>query len=388
MSTQAHQRVLPLLLGGLLLAALGLPFLTQAPNRLVTGTGLLLAEVAQGRRALVLAPLLLWLLALARPASARSTRLLIALGAAGTIAGLTWLAGSHAAALVSDDLPLGRTSLGGGYWVLIVLCGLAASEAARGPDVPRLWPPAVGLLLLGPLATLLLQGGLDQLSLMKEYDNRQDVFDAALQRHLLLVAATLLATLLIAVPTGVLISRRATLAAPLLALLNLVQTVPSIALFALLMGPLAALSARWPLLAQWGISGIGPAPAIIALTLYSLLPMVRSISAGLGQVAPTVIESARGMGMSELQIFRQVELPLALPVWLAGLRVTTVQAIGLAVVAALIGAGGFGAVMFQGLLSSALDLVLLGVLPVVGLSVLADSLFKLIAGLLSAHRTP
>ena len=121
------------------------------------------------------------------------------------------------------------------------------------------------------------------------------------------------------------------------------------------------------------------APAVLALLLYSLLPVVRSTAAGLEQVPRPVIDAALGMGLSARQIFWKVELPLALPVFLAGLRVATVQTIGMAVVAALIGAGGFGAIMFQGLLGGALDLVLLGVVPVVAMAVLADALLKALA---------
>jgi osmoprotectant transport system permease protein len=276
-------------------------------------------------------------------------------------------------------MPLDRTSLGGGYWLLAVLCGLAAAEALRG------WSTRAGVSLMGnlfvvaPIVALLLSGHLDALSLLKEYANRQEVFDAALQRHGLLVLATLVPTLLIGVPLGVLAARRPGSQPALLSVLNLIQTVPSIALFALLMVPLAALATRWPVLAHWGIGGIGVAPAVTALTLYALLPVVRSTMAGLGQIPPGVLEAATGMGMTGGQRFWRVEVPLAWPVWLSGLRVTTVQVLGLAMVSALIGAGGFGAVMFQGLLSSAVDLVLLGVVPVVALAVVADGLFKVLA---------
>ena len=143
------------------------------------------------------------------------------------------------------------------------------------------------------------------------------------------------------------------------------------------------LAVQMPLLAQWGIKGVGMAPAVIALTLYSLLPVVRSTAAGLGQVPQPVIDAALGMGLTGRQIFWKVELPLALPIFLAGLRVATVQVIGLAMVAALIGAGGFGAIMFQGLLSGALDLVLLGVVPVVAIAVTVDALLKALALLLT-----
>ena len=373
-----HPVLWVLLLAGMA-AAFGLPFLTQAPNRLLSGVGVPLSEVLVGTRHWALAPVLLLLAAALHAPSASTTRWLALVGATGLLAGLTWLAGTHACALQSEDLPLGRTSLGGGYWVLAVLCGLAMAEAVRGWST-RAWLSLLGsVVFVAPVVALVWNGQLDALSLMKEYDNRRDVFDAALQRHLLLVGATLLPTLLIGVPLGVLASRRPKMQPALLSALNLLQTVPSIALFALLMVPLAALASRWPVLAHWGISGIGVAPAVTALTLYSLLPTVRSTMAGLDQIAPGVLEAARGMGMTRRQLFWQVEVPLAWPVWLAGLRVTTVQALGLAMVSALIGAGGFGAVMFQGLLSSAVDLVLLGVVPVVALAVVADALFKVLA---------
>jgi len=234
---------------------------------------------------------------------------------------------------------------------------------------------ATHALLLGALALLLAGGALDALSLLKEYAQRQDVFQAALWRHLQIVGTTLVPALLIGVPLGLAAARRPRLAQPLFAVLNLIQTVPSIALFGLLIAPLARLGQAWP---GWGLQGIGLLPAVIALTLYALLPIVHGVVSGLQQVPATVIEAATGMGMSPRQRFRQVELPLALPVLLSALRLTTVQLVGLAVVAALIGAGGLGAIIFQGLLSSALDLVLLGVLPVVALALAADAAFRLL----------
>lgn len=104
--------------------------------------------------------------------------------------------------------------------------------------------------------------------------------------------------------------------------------------------------------------------------------------AGLGQVAPDVLESAHAMGMSARQCFWKIQLPLALPLLLRSLRVVAVQTVGMAVIAALIGAGGFGALVFQGLLSSALDLVLLGVVPTIALAVVVDALFALWLALL------
>jgi osmoprotectant transport system permease protein len=201
------------------------------------------------------------------------------------------------------------------------------------------------------------------------------VFNATGLRHLQIVGATLLPSLALGVPLGVAAARHEGFARPLLATLNIVQTVPSIALFALLIAPLSGLAAALP---GWGIQGIGLLPAVIALTLYALLPIVHGTASGLRQVPSAAVEAATGMGMTPRQVFWRVEVPLALPVLLSGLRVTTVQIIGLAVVAALIGAGGYGALVFQGLASSALDLVLLGVLPVVALAVLADAALALL----------
>ena len=168
-------------------------------------------------------------------------------------------------------------------------------------------------------------------------------------------------------------------------MLNIIQTIPSVALFGVLIAPLAGLAQRFPWLATFGVAGTGLAPALIALVLYALLPLVRGVVAGMQQVSPQVLESAAAMGMGRGQIFLRVQLPLALPVLLRSLRVVVVQTVGMAVVAALIGAGGFGALVFQGLLSSALDLVLLGVIPVIALAVTLDALLSLAATLLQGE---
>lgn len=115
------------------------------------------------------------------------------------------------------------------------------------------------------------------------------------------------------------------------------------------------------------------------------MPLVRGVVTGLQQVPREALESATAMGMSGGQRFRQVQMPLALPVLLRSLRVVSVQTVGMAVVAALIGAGGFGALVFQGLLSSALDLVLLGVIPTIALAVVVDAVFALWGALLKGE---
>jgi osmoprotectant transport system permease protein len=153
--------------------------------------------------------------------------------------------------------------------------------------------------------------------------------------------------------------------------------VPSIALFGLLIGPLSGLASAVPALGALGIGGVGPAPAIIALVLYALLPIARNTLAGLASVPAAAIDAGRGMGMTPRQLFWHVEMPLALPVLLAGLRIVMVQTIGLTVVAALIGAGGLGTFVFDGLGQYATDLVLLGALPAILLALGFDFLLRL-----------
>jgi osmoprotectant transport system permease protein len=134
------------------------------------------------------------------------------------------------------------------------------------------------------------------------------------------------------------------------------------------MAPLAALAAALPALAALGVSGIGTAPAVIALFLYSLLPIVANTVVGLARVDAAAVDAAHGMGLTDWQTLRQVELPLALPTILTGIRIVLVQNIGLVTIAALIGGGGFGAFVFQGIGQTAIDLVLLGAIPTVVLA--------------------
>ena len=380
-------------------AASSLAFLTHAPNRLVSGVGISLADVlailpATGHSALWLSvaalSVLLIVAGIFMPPR-RSTHVLVGMAATALLTGLVYLASSHAAGLAAGpNAGIARTSFGGAFWVMAAMAWLAAGDAIGRLNLNPGLRLLASALVIAPVVVCIASGMLVSLSLLKEYASRREVFDAALAQHVQLVLASLLPSLLIGMPLGLAAARRGrwmnTLRPLLFSTLNIIQTIPSIALFGLLMAPLALLAVQVPLLAQWGIQGVGMAPAVIALTLYSLLPVVRSTAAGLGQVPQPVIDAARGVGLSSRQIFWKVEVPLALPVFISGLRVATVQVIGLAVVAALIGAGGFGAIMFQGLLSGALDLVLLGTVPVIAMALAADALLK--AAALSLLHTP
>lgn len=372
-------RVLLVLVIGALLAAWTLAFLTVAPNRLLSGTAIPLAPVVESWHAwLIILPAAVLVLGIILP-QRPYTHVAVAVAASLLLMGFGWLAGAYAARVAETGSATSRTALGGGFWLLALFALLAAANAIERLRFEPVAAILANVAVLVPLLVVLVAGKLDQLSVLREYATHRDVFYVALSRHAQIVAAALLPTLIVGIPLGIALFRRTQAQAPVFAVLNVIQTVPSIALFGLLMVPLALLATALPGLHQLGVSGIGMAPAIIALLLYSLLPVVRSTVAGLGQVPRPVVEAAAGMGLTRAQIFRKVEVPIALPVFLSGLRIASVQAVGLAVVAALIGAGGLGTLVFQGLASGALDLVLLGVVPVVALAVVVDAAFRILA---------
>lgn len=183
--------------------------------------------------------------------------------------------------------------------------------------------------------------------------------------HIWLTGISMLLAVAIGVPLGMLVARRPWSSKPILGTANIAETIPSLALFGFLL-PLPWLGAR------------GDRIAIAALTLYALLPIIRNTAAGIASVDPAVREAARGMGMTEGQILRRVEMPLALPTILAGIRVATVWTIGIATIAAAIGAGGLGEYIFRGLAMVNNEVILAGAIPAAALAIVADILFGLL----------
>lgn len=180
-----------------------------------------------------------------------------------------------------------------------------------------------------------------------------------LWEHLYLVGISVGLAVVVAVPLGIALTRKAAWRGPVIGVTNVIQTVPSLALFGLLI-PL-------PLL-----GGIGARTAIVALFGYSLLPILRNTYEGIRGVDPAVREAGRAMGMTDAQLLRQVELPLAMGVILGGIRLATVIGIGIATIAAAIGAGGLGAFIFRGLNMVNNDQILAGAVPAALLALLAD----------------
>ena len=184
----------------------------------------------------------------------------------------------------------------------------------------------------------------------------------SLQPHLLMVGVSLLIGTLVAVPLGILLTRFPRQATPVIAVVSVFQTIPSLVFFALLLPPL----------------GIGLTPALTVLSLYSLLPILRNTYVGVRSVDPSLIDAARGQGMTGWEILTMVELPLSAPVIVTGIRLSAIYLVSWATLAALIGAGGLGDLIFSGIDSYDSNLLLAGAIPTALLALLIGYLFGLL----------
>lgn len=209
------------------------------------------------------------------------------------------------------------------------------------------------------------------MSLMQFLSQERAEILARTLEHLWLVAAAMGLAVVIGLPLGIMLVRRRVLRRWVLGTANVLQTIPSLALFGFLI-PV-------PL-----IGGIGASTAIVALALYALLPILRNTYTGISGVDPAVLESARAMGMTPSQTLWQVELPLSMGVILAGIRTATVITIGVATIAAAIGAGGLGVFIFRGVAMASNAVILAGAVPAALLALAAD----LFLGLLERRLTP
>ena len=373
--------------------------------------------------------------------------------------------GQGTAGLLADAGSSARVSLQGGIWLTLLAyyVGIFAALSEAGGARFR------GALMVVPglavVLVLVFTGTLDGLGLSRELANGSGDFRAEAARHLALSGTSVLLAALIGVPAAVWAARREEVARFVLPTASLLQTLPSLALFGIMLAPLARLGGTvtvggallviavgivlarlllaglrflrgraWPVktalrvatvlvalvplclavvilavvlndlitallrfdaagvtlwaglsapLSSLGVRGIGSAPALIALTLYALLPIVRNTYTGVVEVPKAATEAGRGMGMSAGQILRRVELPLALPLIVEGLRASAVLTIGITTVAYLIGAGGLGTFIQRGIDQAVPDLILLGAIPIILLALLADGILHAVGLLLT-----
>lgn len=348
-----------------MLAALLLPWVLLRPNRIAPGEALHLPGLSLAAGVLM---------ALALPLSARfAPRLLGLFSSLALSAGFWWLGTQTTSALVGQ-LPFARASASSGLWLWLLGAAVGsygASLAARS-RAQRL----SGLLWLLPLVWWVFSGFFLHWSVVVEGQAERERLLQEFFQHLWLVGVALGLALVLGGPLAVWASRRASVAGAVLSVAGGVQTIPSLALLGLLIAPFSALSTAFPVLRDLGIRGIGVAPALTAMTLYALLPVLRNGVVALTGVSAGALDAARGMGMTDAQRFWRVQLPLALPVWLTGVRQAAVLLMGVAAIASQIGAGGLGVYIFKGLQSSAADLILLGAIPAVLLAVAINALLR------------
>ncbi|MBY5612645.1 ABC transporter permease [Rhizobium leguminosarum] len=369
-----------LVAGGIAATAL-MPFIYVKANRIAAGKPMLLMQLLPQSSVIILTVLLL-LTAFAtlflRHAIVRLVIATLCLAALIVAIGLVSTAATPPGSTVARMTP------GGGFWVLFAVIGLVISDALVKIRLAP-WMRVAALAAYTALLFISLSSGLlDSLSIMKEFSTRAPQFETEAISHLLLAFGSLAIAIVLGLPLGILCFWVPKLRAIVLQGLSLIQTIPSLALFGLLMLPLGYLATHVPLAAAIGIRGIGTAPALIALVLYSLLPIVANTVVGLQGVDPSVRDAAAGMGLTRLQILVGIDMPLAFPVILTGIRIVLVQAIGMVTIAALIGGGGFGIFIFQGLGQTAMDLVLLGAVPTVffafSSAVILDAVIESIRG--------
>lgn len=425
-STSLNLNPVALLAAGLGLLALGLPWLELKASRIAAGDSVSVWDWPSSWGLLLLG---LWLLIAFVQGPWRGWLLGMAL--------LVWglLVGQGTAYLLSNQPESARVSAASGFWLTLLALYVGYFAVYR---VGRGWA-----VLSAPIALALLigLGAFDQLGPVVEWRSWREQFATELWRHLSLSSSAVLLAVGVGVPLGVLTASGSRFGW-VLGVMGFLQTIPSLALFGLLLPLLAQVSqtlrletalallvvgvfifrllrAVWGGLAvllmlplgllalvmagAWlhsllgpdplriafqaplqasGIRGIGAAPAVLALTLYALLPVVLNVYTGLRGVPEAVKDAGRGMGMSPAQLFWRVELPLALPLVLEGIRGAASLTIGITTVAALIGAGGLGFFILRGVEGGAPDMVLLGAIPIIGLALMVDLALGWVGGLL------
>ncbi|WP_256750783.1 ABC transporter permease [Mesorhizobium sp. Mes31] len=364
-------------------AAFAAPFATFRANRIVPGQARSILEALPPATG----PLLLAIVVAAALVALFKTPLLLRLAAsAAALAALALLIGVAGTFLTPAGNTFARISPASGFWILTFAFTLLLADVLTRLELSP-WARVGVLVVAGAaVALLLISGSWNDLSILKEYANRADSFWAEGSKHVTLALGSLLAAVIVGLPLGILCHRVERLRASVLNVLNIIQTIPSIALFGLLIAPLGWIASHVPGAAALGIRGIGTAPAFVALFLYSLLPVVANTVVGLAGVPLAANDAARGMGMTDRQRLFGVEFPLAFPVILTGIRIVLVQNIGLATIAALIGGGGFGVFVFQGVGQTAMDLVLLGALPTVALAFAAAIILDAVIEMTSTRR--
>ena len=381
--------------GGLIGAfALALaPFVSFRPNRIVEGETYSAIEAfgAWGWVAVALWLAASFLVFASRPGGRRWVANLLGMGrgliAAAALVLLLVQTGTHASDFAAGQGPAARTSFSWGFYVFLLALYLVLHATAA--DTPAWWgrlaiwaAPFVGVVILAAAGTL------GQLGIVREWTLTRNTFGRELVRHLFYALGATIGAVIIGVPLGILAARRKRAEAVIMGVLNLGQVLPVLAFVGIMIPILGGLSDRFTPLKALGISGIGWAPVMVVLLVYALFPVTRNTLVAIRQLDPAVIDTARGMGMGRRRALREVEFPLALPVVLVGVRIALVQSTAGAIIAAFVGGGGLGTIMFMGLEQTSMDLVLVGVLPIAALALVFDTMLRAVGRATAGGRAP
>lgn len=356
------------------LTAWVVPFFTLKENRVVSGTPLYSWDVFSAGVCIIAALAVFTTLLLASHAS--NQRRIYPLYTAIALLQIILACVAVAQTAVHTNLLGGNARIGLhiGFWMTIVAGVIIVGHIDR--DAPRLIKQGLGALILLTFIISTIAGAFNHVGIYQEFVNNQSRFLRELTNHLFLAFLSVAAATVVGIPLGIYSWRKKRIGKIIFSIVNSINTIPSLALFGLIIGPLSILTHALPALRSVGITGIGNTPAFIALSLYALLPIVQNTYSGLANIPHTIIDAAVGMGMNRRQLWRHIEFPISFALIFNGFRTATIQTIGNTAVAALIGAAGLGNFIFRGLGSAAVDLIMLGVLPIVFLSIIFDQLLS------------
>ncbi len=275
-----------------------------------------------------------------------------------------------------------RLSVGLSFWLGLLACyivGFAAMGWLRG----RFERFAVGWSGALAIVGLAVSGRLDALGIMQEYLRNPEVFWQAFRQQIAYTIGATGVALVIGLTFGILAARRPRTEGAVFGLINVLQVLPTLSFIGLLIVPMGWLGNNVALLDALGVSGIGWAPVFVVLVAYAIYPITRNTYSAMKTLDAGVIDAARGVGMKPAQRLAWIEMPLAFPVVLAGVRIAAVQTASAAIIAGLVGGGGLGQIVFYGLQQTATDLMLLGVIPIVALAMTLDASLRAVQGAVS-----
>lgn len=366
------------------LVSIAAAFAAFRPNRVLSGEDATLLQASpQGFWLLMVAWVVILVASL--PRTARGGAVVRGLGANAILFVSTLISADVAADFMAQQGDVARVSLGLGYWLTLLACYVVIFSALQRLKTMGLralvaLPGALGVVVL------LVTGHLDALAIMQEYAVNAGSFNRAFMQQLAYTVGATSLGLVFGLIAGVAAAKRPRVEGPVFAMLNIAQVLPALSFIGLLIVPMGWLGATVPALGAIGVSGIGWAPVFVVLLSYALYPITRNVFTGMHSLDEGIVDAAVGMGMKSRQRLLSVELPLISPVVLAGVRIAAVQTTAAAILAALVGGGGLGTIVFFGVQQTAEDLILLGVIPIVAMSLTIDATLRFAEGLVRTRQ--